>query len=62
MNKRLRDWASKLSQEQMIKLLAELVENGIISKYISFRDGDLVPYCSYSREPMVEGQVVAREL
>ena len=58
MNKqeRLKEWASKLKQEQMENILVDLVDFAIDAEMVSFNDSALNPYWRNTGEPLIEGQ------
>lgn len=53
---RIQKWAAELSTEQSIKLIVDLVADGINSEDISFPDNAISPYCSHTGDTLVDGQ------
>ncbi len=53
---RLEEWAVKLTRDELIPLVLELVELAIAGEDVSFHDDALVPYCSHTDDPLIPGQ------
>ena len=58
---RIKQWAEKLTPEQSVKLIVELVEWAFQADVVNFFPNNLAPYWDSCGEPIVEGQKVREE-
>ena len=55
---RLKEWASKLTHEQLQDIVVKLTIFAIDSEEVSFWDDAVNPYWSGDGEPLIEGQIL----